>query len=102
MKALCRDRYSNPRFTFVLTRHFHSPFAEPGSIKSENSTPASCQRSLHPNHSMTITIRRRSNDGETIAGRLNCSDGKLLFNVRRRGRTQRTERTVVLKLRGAV
>lgn len=85
MKALCRDRYSNPRFTFVLTRHFHSPFVEPSSIKCETSTPASCQRSPHPNHSMTITIRwRRDNEG-AIAGRLNRSAGKLLFNVRRRG-----------------
>lgn len=99
MKALCHDRYSDPRFTFVLTRHFHSLFAEPSSIKSETSTPASCQRSPYPNHSMTITIHRRRDNEGAIAGRLNGSAGKLLFNVRRRGRKQSV---VVLKLRGAV
>lgn len=82
------NKYSSVVFTRCVYSHldyhsnsrFHLPFVKPSSIKSEISQPPTV-RGLAPNHSMTITIHQGSDVGGPIAGLLDRSASKLLFNV---------------------
>lgn len=70
--------HSHPHFK--LTSSF--AFCKAQLNKVWNFPTAYCQRSPSPpEHSMTITIHQGSDVGGAIAGLLNRSAGKLLFNV---------------------
>lgn len=76
--CLCCDV---PVITVILNLNFHFAFCGAQLNKARNFPTAYYQKSPSPTQSMTITIHQGSDVEGPIAGLLNRSASKLLFNV---------------------